>query len=154
MCAPPSSASTTLEPNPAGPLDRKSRIAMLVEHFESPRYKGTLEVADVAMPGGSPECGGSVTVYLKGNGNDEVEALSWTGQGDTISMGATSIVVERILNDELSMDEVLEADYEELINSLGRDIIGNRTRHATLGLSTIKAAVRQYRRTGRQGAGL
>ena len=141
-----------MEPNPAGALDRKSRIALLVEHFESPRHKGTLDVADVAMPGGSPECGGSVTVYLKGKGNGELEALSWTGQGDTISMGATSIVVERILNEGLSMDEVLEADYEELVDSLGRDIIGNRTRHATLGLSTVKAAVRQYRRTGRQGA--
>ena len=142
-----------MEPNSVGVLDRKSRIALLVEHFESPRHKGTLDVVDVAMPGGSPECGGSVTVYLKGKGNDEVEALSWTGQGDTISMGATSIVVERILNDDLSMDEVLEADYEELIDSLGRDIIGNRKRHATLGLSTIKAAIRHYRRTGRQGAG-
>jgi nitrogen fixation protein NifU and related proteins len=143
-----------LGPNPAGALDRKSRIALLVEHFESPRHKGTLEVADVAMPGGSPECGGSVTVYLKGKGDDEVEALSWTGHGDTISMGATSIVVEHILNDDLSMEEVLEADYEELIDSLGRDIIGNRKRHATLGLSTIKAAVRQYRRTSPQRAGL
>lgn len=93
-----------------------------------------------------------MTVYLKGDGNGELEALSWTGQGDTISMGATSIVVERILNEGLSMDEVLEADYEELIDSLGRDIIGNRTRHATLGLSTIKAAIRQYRRTSRKGA--
>ncbi|CAN5867897.1 hypothetical protein BH18ACT11_BH18ACT11_25010 [soil metagenome] len=143
-----------MEPNPAVALDRKSRIALLVEHFESPRHKGPLEVADVAMPGGSPECGGSVTVYLKGDGNGELEALSWTGQGDTISMGATSIVVERILNDSLSMDEVLEADYQELIDSLGRDIIGNRTRHATLGLSTIKAAIRQYRRTGRPQAAL
>ncbi len=92
-----------------------------------------------------------MTVYLKGDGNDEVEALSWTGQGDTLSMGATSIVVERIMSEGLNMDEVLEADYEELIDSLGRDIIGNRTRHATLGLSTTKAAIRQYRRTGRQG---
>ncbi len=106
------------------------------------------------MPGGSPECGGSVTIYLKGNGNGEVEALSWTGHGDTISMGSTSIVVERILNGGLSMDEVLEEDYEELVDSLGRDIIGNRTRHATLGLSTIKAAIRQYRRTDRKEAAL
>ena len=96
------------------------------------------------MPGGSPECGGSVTIYLKGDGNGEVEALSWTGQGDTISMGATSIVVERILREGLSIDDVLEMDYEEIIDSVGRDIIGNRTRHATLGLSTIKAAIRQY----------
>ena len=131
-------------------LDRKSRIALLVEHFESPRHKGALEDATVVMPGGSPECGGSVTVYLKGDGNGEVEALSWTGQGDTISMGATSIVVERILREGLSIDDVLEMDYEEIIDSLGRDIIGNRTRHATLGLSTIKAAIRQYWRTDRR----
>lgn len=127
---------------------------MLVEHFESPRYEGALEDANVVMPGGSSECGGSVTVYLKGNGNGEVEALSWTGQGDTLSMGATSIVVERILNEGLGMEEILEADYEELIDSIGRDIIGSRTRHATLGLSTIKAAIRQYQKTGRQAAGL
>ena len=129
-------------------LDRKSRIALLVEHFEGPRHEGALEDANVVMPGGSPECGGSVTVYLKGDGNGRVEALSWTGQGDTISMGATSIVVERILGEGLGMDEILEADYEELIDSIGRDVIGNRTRHATLGLSTIKAAVRQYQKTG------
>jgi nitrogen fixation NifU-like protein len=131
---------------PERALDRKGRIALLVEHFGSPRHKGVLEGADVVMPGGSSECGGSVTVYLKGNGNGQVEALSWTGHGDTISMGATSIVVERILKGNLSMDEVLEEDYEELIDSLGRDIIGNRTKHAMLGLSTIKAAVRAYQK--------
>ena len=128
-------------------MDRKSRIALLVEHFERPRHKGTLEDADVVMPGGSPDCGGSMVVYLKGDGNGEVEALSWTGQGDTISMGIASIVVDRVLSEGLSMDRILEEDYEELIDSIGRDIIGNRTRQAMLGLSTVKAAVRQYRRT-------
>jgi nitrogen fixation NifU-like protein len=120
---------------------------LLVEHFESPRYKGALESADVVVPGGSPECGGSVTVYLKGDGNGEVESLTWTGQGDTISMGSTSMVVDRIRNQNLTMDEILAEDYEELIDSIGRDIVGNRTRHATLGLSTIKAAIRQYNKT-------
>jgi nitrogen fixation NifU-like protein len=134
-------------------LDRKSRIALLVEHFESPRHNGALESADVVVPGGSPECGGSVTIYLKGDGNGSVESLTWTGQGDTISMGSTSIVVDRILNENLTMDEILDEDYEELIDSIGRDIIRNRTRHATLGLSTIKAAVRAYKKdvTRRQG---
>jgi nitrogen fixation NifU-like protein len=134
-------------------LDRKSRIALLVDHFESPRYRGALEGADVVVPGGSPECGGSVTIYLKGDGNGGVESLTWTGQGDTISMGSTSIVVDRILNQNLTMDEVLAEDYEELIDSIGRDIVRNRTRHATLGLSAIKAAVRQYRKSGRPRSG-
>ncbi len=134
--------------------NRKSGAALLVEHARSPRHKddwGVPEDADVAIPGGSPECGGSVVVYLKGGADGKVEWLSWTGQGDTISMGATSIVVERILSEGLGMQEVLEMDYEGFVDSLGREIIGSRTRHATLGLSTIKAAVRQYQRAGRSG---
>ena len=125
-------------------LDRKSSLALLVEHFGSPRHKGALEDVDVVMLGGSPECGGSVVVYLKGDGDGKVEDLSWTGQGDTISMGATSIVVERILSEDLSMNEILQMDYEEFVESLGREIIGSRTRHATLGLSTVKSAIRKY----------
>ena len=127
-------------------LDRKSRVALLVEHVESPRHKGALESADVVVPGGSPECGGSVTVYLQGDGNGGVETLTWTGQGDTISMGSTSIVVDRIVSENLTMEEILAEDYEQLVDLIGRDIIRNRTRHATLGLSTIKAAVRQYQK--------
>jgi len=131
--------------------ESKSGAALLVEHARSPRHKieeGAQRDADVTIPGGSPECGGSVVVYLKGGDNGKVEDLSWTGQGDTISMGATSIVVERILSEDLSMEEILELDYGEFIDSLGREIIGSRTRHATLGLSTIKGAVRLYQRVG------
>jgi nitrogen fixation protein NifU and related proteins len=111
--------------------------------------EGVQEEADVAVPGGSPECGGSVVVYLKAGDDGKIERLSWTGQGDTISMGATSIVLERILDEGLSMEEILEMDYEEFVDSLGREVIGSRTRHATLGLSTVKGAVRIYQRKSR-----
>ncbi|HEX5912494.1 MAG TPA: iron-sulfur cluster assembly scaffold protein, partial [Rubrobacter sp.] len=125
-----------------GASDRKrNRAALLVEHAKNPRHKNEEDVqedADVAIPGGSPECGGSVVVYLKGGDDGKIERLTWTGQGDTISMGATSIVVEHILGEGLSMEEILELDYEEFIDSLGRELIGSRTRHATLGLSTLK----------------
>ena len=103
----------------------------------------------MAMPGGSPECGGSVVVYLKGDGNGGIGDLTWTGQGDTISMGATSVIVERVRNDNLSLQQVLDLDYEAFMDSIGRDVIGSRTRNATLGLSTIKSAVRKYQRDRR-----
>ena len=90
-----------------------------------------------------------MVVYLKGGDDGKIERLTWTGQGDTISMGATSIVVEHILDEGLSMEEILELDYEEFIDSLGRELIGSRTRHATLGLSTLKGAVRIYQRRSR-----
>ena len=141
-----------MEAKPGASERKKNGAALLVEHANNPRHKneeGVQEEADVAVPGGSPECGGSVVVYLKGGDDGEIERLSWTGQGDTISMGATSIVLERILDEDLSMEEILEMDYEEFVDSLGREVIGSRKRHATLGLSTIKGAIRIYQRESR-----
>ncbi len=130
-------------------MDRQDRVALLVEHARNPRHEGVLEGADVTMPGGGPECGGSVVVYLKGDGNGRIEDLSFTGQGDTISMGATSIALQKVRDEGLTMDEVLDLDYGAFVEKLGRDIVGSRTRNATLGLSTLKSAIRKYRR-GRQ----
>ncbi|MEW6635577.1 MAG: iron-sulfur cluster assembly scaffold protein [Actinomycetota bacterium] len=127
-------------------MDRKSRIALLVERAKSPRQSGALRDADVAMPGGSPECGGSVVIYLKGDGNGGIAGLSFTGQGDTISQGATDLIIEKVLEERLTLDEVLALDYDGFVEELGRDVIGSRTRNATLGLSTVKNAVRKYRR--------
>jgi nitrogen fixation NifU-like protein len=133
-------------------LDRQSSIALLADHARNPRHKGVLEDADVAIAGGSPECGGSVVIYLKGDGDGRIEGLSYTGEGDTISMGATSIIVQKVLGEGLTMEEVLALDYEEFVESLGREVIGSRTRNATLGLSTLKAAIHSYRRDGLKSA--
>ena len=133
-------------------MERKDRISRLVELASSLRYQGVLEDADVAMAGGGPECGGSVVVYLKGDGNGRIEDLSFTGQGDTISMAAASMVMQKVLEEELTMGEVLDLDYMAFVESLGSDIVGSRTRNATLGLSTLKSAIRKYQRDKRPGA--
>jgi nitrogen fixation protein NifU and related proteins len=132
-------------------MDRKDRIALLVEHARNPSYEGVLEVADVAMPGGGPECGGSIVVYLRGDGNGRIEGLSFTGQGDTISMGAASIIIQKVRDEGLTMDEVIDLDYGAFVEGLGRDVVGSRTRNATLGLSTLKSAIRKYQRDKRPG---
>ena len=146
-CVPPSSADDAR-------LDRQSRITLLADHARNPRHKGVLEGADVAMPGGSPECGGSVVVFLKGDGDGRIEDLAFTGEGDTISMGATSILMQRVHEEGLTMEEALALDYDEFVEGLGREVIGSRTRNATLGLSTLKSAIRKYQREAlRAGTG-
>jgi nitrogen fixation protein NifU and related proteins len=124
---------------------------LLVDHSTNPRHSGVLEGADVAMPGGGPECGGSVVVYLKGNGDGRIEELSFTGAGDTISMGAASIIMQKVHDQELTMDEVLALDYGAFVEEIGSDVVGSRTRNATLGLSTLKSAIRKYLRESRRG---
>ncbi|ABG03944.1 nitrogen-fixing NifU-like protein [Rubrobacter xylanophilus DSM 9941] len=127
-------------------MDRRQRVARLVEHARNPRHRGVIRDADVSMPGGSPECGGSVVVYLKADGDGGIAGLSFTGQGDTISQGATDLAIEKILAERMGLEDVLGLSYDRFIEEVGRDVVGSRTRNATLGLSTIKNAVRKYRR--------
>jgi nitrogen fixation NifU-like protein len=127
-------------------LDRRGQIATLVEHYQNPRYRGIVEDADVAMPGGSPECGGSVVIYLKAGEEGRIDALSFTGEGDIISQAATSMILERVVDAGLTMDEVITLDYEAFVDRVGRAVVGSRTRNATLGLSTLKSAVRKYQK--------
>ena len=47
------------------------------------------------------------------------------------------------------MDEVLEMDYNEMIEQLGRQIVASRPKCATLGLGTLKAAIRRYQQDKR-----
>ncbi len=127
-------------------MGRQQQIAVLVEHHQNPRYGGVLEDVDVMMPGGSPECGGSVVIYLKAGEEGRIRDLSFTGQGDIISQAATNMILEQVLNSGLTMDEVLALDYEAFVDRVGREAVGSRTRNATLGLSTLKSAVRKYQK--------
>ena len=100
-------------------MDREARVLALVEHARNPRRKGILSDADVMVPGGSPKCGGSVVVFLKGDGNGGIHDVFFTGEGDTISMGATSMVLEKVHEGNLTMEEVLDLDYLTFLEGLG-----------------------------------
>ena len=126
-------------------MDRQLQIQILLDHYQRPRHRGALEDADVVMPGGNPGCGDVVTVYLKGaEDHEHIAGVSYEGEGCTISMAASSMLLEQVVEGKLTMDEVLALDYNEMIEQLGRQIVASRPRCATLGLGTLKAAIRRY----------
>ena len=59
------------------------------------------------------------------------------------------MILEEVHDGNLTMDQVLELDYNELMDKLGRQIVASRPRCATLGLGTLKAAVKKYQRDRR-----
>ncbi len=125
-------------------MDRETRVAWLVDHYQHPRHRGAMADADVRMPGGNPGCGDLLTAYLKTPpGEDRVQALSFEGEGCTLSQAAASILAERINRDRPTFEQVLAYTYEEMMDLLGRDIVSSRPRCATLALGTVKAAVRR-----------
>ena len=131
-------------------MDRQLQIQILLDHYQRPRHRGALEDADVQMPGGNPGCGDVVTVYLKGTEDHEhIEDVSYEGEGCTISMAASSMLLEQVHEGDLTMDQVLEMNYNEMIEQLGRQIVASRPKCATLGLGTLKAAIRKYQKDKR-----
>ena len=131
-------------------MDRQLQIQFLLDHYQRPRHRGALDDADVQMPGGNPGCGDVVTVYLKGaEDHERIEGISYEGEGCTISMAAASMLLEQVHEEDLTMDQVLEMDYNEMIEKLGRQVVASRPRCATLGLGTLKAAIRKYQKDKR-----
>ena len=123
--------------------DRQMLIERLVHHFQHPRHKGVLEGADAVMPGGNPGCGDLVTMYVKTEpGSDRIEAVRFEGEGCTISQAAASILADKVNRTHPTLDEVGELSYDEMIDQLGRDVVGFRERCATLALGTLKMAAR------------
>lgn len=125
-------------------MDRQARIALLVDHYKKPRHRGRLADADVRMPGGNPGCGDVVTLHVRAEaGAARIGAVSFEGEGCTISQAAASILVERINRKRPSFADISALTYEWMIELLGRDVVGSRPRCATLALGTLKAAVKR-----------
>jgi len=125
-------------------VDRQSQIEFILDHYENPRNHGKFDGADVVSDGGNPGCGDIVTIYLKVGEQGQVEKVQFEGQGCTISQAAASLVTEMVTGKPL--DEVLELDYDAIIDELGREVVMSRPRCATLALGTVKAAAASYKR--------
>jgi len=124
-------------------VDRQEVIENLLDHYEHPRNHGSLEGANVVMPGGNPNCGDTVTIYLKVNdAGDAIEQVTFEGSGCTISQAAASILTELVPGKPLA--EIDTLDFNAMIDLLGREVVSTRPRCATLALGTLKAAVVQF----------
>ncbi len=133
-------------------MDRQEQIEYILDHFQSPRNKGPLDPVDVIMPGGNPGCGDIVTIYLQvDRETSRIAAVSFEGEGCTISQAAASILMEKM--QDASLNDVDALDYHDMIDELGREVVSTRPRCATLALGTLKAAVKKYRIDQRKAQG-
>jgi nitrogen fixation protein NifU and related proteins len=124
-------------------MDRQEFIDFILDHYQNPRHHGTLGDPSVVMRGGNPGCGDIVTMYVRLDAAERIEAVSFEGEGCTISQAAASIVTDKVLGKSLA--EVAAMGHEVVVDEMGRDVVANRIRCATLALNTLKAAERKYR---------
>lgn len=125
-------------------MDRQEQIEFLLDHYENPRHKEPMQGDGVVMvEGGNPGCGDIVRIYLRVNGDGKA-TVTFEGEGCTISQASASYLAEYA--DGKTLGELARIDYTDLIDALGRDIVTQRTRCATLSLDTLHAAIRKRER--------
>jgi len=123
-------------------MDRQSSIEHILDHFENPRHKGRMADADVQLGGGNPGCGDLITLYLKIGDEGKIDAVSFDGEGCTISQAGGSIIAEMV--EGMTLAEVKELDSRTMMDEMGEDVVKSRVRCATLALGTLQGAVKLY----------
>jgi nitrogen fixation NifU-like protein len=118
-------------------------MEFILDHYENPRHKEAMANADAVVEGGNPGCGDIVKVYLKVNDDGRL-AATFEGEGCTISQASASFLMDEVNGKTLA--EVLAIDHEALMDNLGKEIVQQRTRCATLSLDTLRAAIRKRER--------
>jgi nitrogen fixation NifU-like protein len=124
-------------------MDRQEAIEFLVDHYQHPRNRGSMEDADVHLTGGNPGCADRVEMYARVGKDGRIEAVSFEGEGCTISMAAASYVTELVQG--MTMEEVEDLSFETLVDDLGREVVMMRPTCATVGLGTLKKGIHELR---------
>ncbi len=123
-------------------MERQEYIEFILDYFNNPRNKGTIDDPDMLINGGNPGCGDVVTLYVKLDESDRIRDIKFEGHGCTISMAAASLLTEMVQGKTLA--EVQQMDYGELIDTLGQEVVESRLRCATLAMDTLQGGAREY----------
>ena len=108
-------------------LSRQDYIEFLLDHYQNPRHHGKLVDADVVRPGGNPGCGDVLTLYLKVDPEaDKLSALTFEGEGCTISQASASVLTELV--EGMTLAEIEAMGHDDLLDTLGRDVVMSRPR--------------------------
>jgi len=70
----------------------------ILDHYKSPRNYGELEDPDFSHTGENPSCGDTIQMDVRLDENDEeIEYVSFTGDGCAISQASASMLSEQLV---------------------------------------------------------
>jgi len=125
-------------------MNSEERMTFILDHYENPRNHGARDDADVVQKWGNPGCGDIVTIYLNFDDKGYITNVTFEGEGCTLSQAATSIITEMVIGKTL--EEVESMSPNAISDIVGLEIAMNRPKCATLGLTSVKMAISEWRR--------
>ena len=111
---------------------------IILEHYQRPRNRGTLDPADYTYADTNPLCGDELRIDVRIDG-DRVSEIKFSGRGCAVSQASASILTEMV--EGKSLDEVKAIGKDELLDEIGIPVSPARMKCALLGLKVLKAGV-------------
>jgi nitrogen fixation NifU-like protein len=140
--------------------------AIILDHYRSPRNRGTVPDANLRVDGKNPLCGDEVHLELRVDGDGRITDIKSSGHGCSISQASISIMTEllkgrtfeegrQLFESVRAMMRGGEVDEEamgELIALKGVSKFPVRVKCAMLSWTTFELAMAEFK-AGRDGAG-
>ncbi len=135
---------------------------VILDHYRSPRHKGSLPSPTISREGLNPLCGDEVTIDL-GLKGDIIAEVAFHGSGCSISQSSASMLTEAVLGKTLDEAEALFRDFTAMMqgsNQVDPEALGDleamsgvrkfpvRVKCATLAWHTLAEALESVRSRG------
>jgi nitrogen fixation NifU-like protein len=87
---------------------------IILDHYQNPRNKGTLDDADSASHGHNPLCGDEVDVFVKLN-DEQLQDVRFTSRGCSISQASASMMTDSVKGKAVSDAESMLVTFKEMM---------------------------------------
>ena len=102
---------------------------IILDHAKNPRNKGKCENYNRDAKAHNPLCGDKVHIYLNLDNNENINGLSFEGEGCAISLASASILTDILKGKDLSFTKKITEDFLNMLktkskitlNSLSKD---------------------------------
>lgn len=110
----------------------------ILDHYQNPRNRGTLEKPDITYQDSNPLCGDEIRIDL-GLEDGVVREVRFSGKGCAISQASASMLTEVIKGK--TVEEVKSLSKQELLDEVGIPLGPARIKCALLPYKVLKAGV-------------
>lgn len=112
---------------------------VIVDHTKSPRNFGVIEAASHHADGYNPLCGDKLSLFLRVDNESRIEAISFIGEGCSISTASASLMTEALRGKTVMEAEALFQDFHHMLTQAS-----DASHPQRLGKLTILAGVAAY----------
>ncbi|MCC9645097.1 SUF system NifU family Fe-S cluster assembly protein [Rhodopirellula sp. JC740] len=111
----------------------------VLDHYEDPYHRGTLENASHMHQGKNPLCGDSIVITLRLDDENKVSEAWFEGEGCVISQASASMLIEEM--EGKTIDEVKAFTAEQMLELFGPKLTPNRQKCCLLSWKILQTAL-------------